>query len=125
MKTPAGAWPSPTKAKARTKVGCDPRQVRKVLFRLLGQNGDEVRKGTPAAFPEVAHAIRRRFGDEVRSILDLMSKVDGPTWWQENGVELYNAVFDLSAGSRSLQVLNDYFLAPKRGGTPLFLKNPT
>jgi len=88
-------------------------------------NGDEVRKGAPAAFPEVAEAIRRRFGGEVQTILDLMSKVDGPTWWQENGVELYNAVFDLSAGSRSLQVLNDYFLAPKRGGTPLCLKNPT
>ncbi len=88
-------------------------------------NADDVRKGTPAAFPEVAQAIQRQFGIDVRSILDLMNRPEGPTWWQQNGVELYNTVFDLSAGSRSLQVLNDYFLAPKRGGTPLCLKNPT
>jgi GNAT superfamily N-acetyltransferase len=256
VKIPAGAWPSPTRAKAHTKVDCDPKQVRNVLRRLLGpgatlgdaahlvgalddaavqvglardgeqihvsvqhpdfefwerrigkdpsgrlyiwnekirietsrqgkglgsrvlrsqvenayafgiaylachaarvnaarperpfsgylvwpargydqsldelangpDNADEVREGTPAAFPEMAEAIRRRFGNEVRSILDLMSKVDGPSWWQEHGVELYRAVFDLSAVSRSLQVLNDYFLAPSRGGTPLCLKNPT
>lgn len=78
-------------------------------------NADEVRQGTPAAFPAVAEAIRRKFGAHVQSILDLMNKPDRLAWWEENGVELYNAVFDLSAGSRSLQVLNDYFLCPREG----------
>jgi hypothetical protein len=48
----------------------------------------------------------------------------GPEWWQVNGVELYRAVFDLTAGSRLLEVFNDSWLDPKRG-VPLCLKNPT
>jgi hypothetical protein len=88
-------------------------------------NADDVRKGTPAAFPEVAAAIRELFGDDVKSIQDLFEAEDGPEWWQVNGVELYHAVFDLSAGSRSVKVFNDYLLNPKRGGIPLCLKNPT
>jgi hypothetical protein len=88
-------------------------------------NADDVRKGTPAAFPEVAGMIRQEFGDDVESIRDLFERRGGREWWQINGVELYHAVFDLSAGSRSLAVFNDYWLAPKKGGIPLCLKNPT
>ncbi len=87
-------------------------------------NADDVRKGTPAAFPEVAGVIRDMFED-VESIQDLYEKRGGPEWWQTNGVELYHAVFDLTAGSRSLKVFNDYWLDPKKGGIPLCLKNPT
>jgi hypothetical protein len=87
-------------------------------------NADDVRKGTPAAFPEVARAIRDQFGDEVKSIRDLLEREGGLQWWQTNGVELYHAVFDLTAGSRSLKAFNDYWLDSKKGGTPLCLKNP-
>jgi hypothetical protein len=87
------------------------------------ENADEVREGTPTAFPQVAAAIRERFGD-VKSIQDLFEEEGGPEWWQSNGVELYRAVFDLTAGSRSLEVFNAYLLHPRRGGTPLCLKNP-
>jgi hypothetical protein len=88
------------------------------------ENADDVRKGTPSAFPEVAKMIRARFGDNVESIQDLLDEEGGPEWWQINGVELYHAVFDLTAGSRSLKVFNEYLLDPKKGGTPLCLKNP-
>ncbi len=87
-------------------------------------NADDVRKGTPTAFPEVARMIREQFGDDVESIQDLLEKRGGLEWWQTNGVELYHALFDLTAGSRSLNVFNDYWLDPKRGGIPLCLKNP-
>jgi len=87
-------------------------------------NADDVRKGTPAAFPEVAGMIREQFSDELESIQDLFEEEGGPEWWQTNGVELYHAVFDLTAGSRSLEVFNDYWLDPKKGGIPLCLKNP-
>jgi hypothetical protein len=87
-------------------------------------NADDVRKGTPAAFPEVAAAIRQQFGESVRSIRDLLLEKGGLAWWQPNGVELYHAVFDLTAQSRSLKAFNDYWLDPKRGGIPLCLRNP-
>jgi hypothetical protein len=60
----------------------------------------------------------------VKSIQDLFLEEGGPEWWQTNGVELYHAVFDLTAGSRSLAVFNDYWLDPKKGGIPLCLKSP-
>ncbi len=88
------------------------------------ENAEDVRKGTPAAFPEVARTIRDQFGDEVKSIQDLLEEEGGLEWWQSNGVELYHAVFDLSAGSRSLKAFNDYWVDPKKGGIPLCLKNP-
>jgi hypothetical protein len=87
------------------------------------ENADDVRQGTPAAFPEVATAIRERFGD-VKSIQDLFEEEGGAEWWQVNGVELYRAVFDLMAGSRSLEIFDAYLLHPKRGGMPLCLKSP-
>jgi hypothetical protein len=87
-------------------------------------NADDVRKGTPAAFPEVAAAIRERFGGDVESIQDLFEEEGGFDWWKTNGVDLYHAVFDLTPGSRSLQIFNDYWLDPNKGGTPLCLKNP-
>jgi hypothetical protein len=86
-------------------------------------NADDVRKGTPAAFPDVAAAIREKFGDGVKCIQDMFEAEGGFEWWQIHGVELYHAVFDLMAGSRSLEVFNDYWLEPKRG-VPLCLKNP-
>jgi hypothetical protein len=88
-------------------------------------NADDVRKGTPAAFPEVARMIREQFSDDLESIRDLFETRGGREWWQTNGVELYNAVFDLTAGSRSLEIFSDYWLDSKRGGMPLCLKNPT
>jgi len=88
-------------------------------------NADEVRKGTPAAFPETARMIRKLFGEDVESIRALFEKRGGPEWWQTNGVELYHAVFDLASGSRSLKTFNNYWHAPHRGGIPLCLKNPT
>jgi hypothetical protein len=88
-------------------------------------NADDVRKDTPAAFPEVARMIREQFGDDVKSIRDLLDEEGGFEWWKINGVELYHAVFDLTAGSRSLSVFNAYWLDPEKGGIPLCLKNPT
>ena len=87
------------------------------------ENADDVREGTPAAFPEVAAAIREQFGDDVKCIQDLFEKEGGPEWWQVHGVELYHAVFDLASGSRSLEIFNNYWVDPKRG-VPLCLKNP-
>jgi len=86
-------------------------------------NADDVREGTPAAFPEVAEMIWEQFGDHVASIQDLLEEEGGLDWWKTNGVELYHAVFDLTAGSRSLEIFNDYWLDPKKGGIPLCLKN--
>jgi hypothetical protein len=88
-------------------------------------NADDVRKGTPAAFPETARMIRKRFGDDVESIRDLYNEEGGFEWWQIHGVELYNAVFDLTPASRSLETFNKYWNDPKKGGIPLCLKNPT
>jgi hypothetical protein len=88
-------------------------------------NAVDVRNGTPAAFPQVARAIRNQFGDDIESVQDLLEEEGGPEWWQTNGVELYHAVFDLTRGSRSLEVFNDYWLNRKKGGIPLCLKNPT
>src|SRR5260370_31846636 len=88
-------------------------------------NADDVRKGTPAAFPEVAEMIREQFADDVQTIRDLFDEEGGPEWWQTNGVELYHAVFDLTEEPRSLKVFNKYWLDPKKGGMPLCLKNPT
>lgn len=48
MKRPAGAWPSPTRAKVRTKTGCDPKLLRTVLRRLLG---------SAATLTDVAHLV--------------------------------------------------------------------
>jgi GNAT superfamily N-acetyltransferase len=87
-------------------------------------NADDVRKGTPAAFPQVAEAIRELFGHDVKSIQDLFDEEGGPEWWQSNGVELYHATFGLTEGARSLRVFNEYLLNPKRGGINLCLKNP-
>ncbi|HBI42889.1 MAG TPA: hypothetical protein DDY78_08535 [Planctomycetales bacterium] len=81
-------------------------------------NADEVRKGTPAAFPEVARMIREQFSDDVESILDLFDEEGGSEWWKINGVELYHAVFDLAAGSRSMKVLNKYWLDPREEECP-------
>ena len=88
-------------------------------------NADDVRKGTPAAFPVVAAAIRQQFRDQVKSIQDLFDEEGGPEWWQTNGVELYNAVFDLTAGSALPEGLQRLLTQPQRGGVPLCLKNPT
>ena len=69
--------------------------------------------------------IREQSGGDVESIRDLLDEEGGFEWWQMNGVELYHAVFDLTAGSRSLETFNDHWLHPRRGGIPLCLKNPT
>jgi hypothetical protein len=87
-------------------------------------NANEVREGTPAAFPAVVAAIHERFGYDIRCIQDLLEEEGGLEWWKTNGVELYHCVFDLAAGSRSLEVLSHYWLDSKKGAIPLCLKNP-
>src|SRR5437016_3711416 len=105
-KVPAHDWPNPTNATVRLPEGQELAEVQEVIRRLLGNdaspgdvahmvgaldgfdqtldelengtdNADDVRKGTPAAFPEVARAIRDQFGDEVKSIRDLLVKEGG------------------------------------------------
>jgi hypothetical protein len=45
--------------------------------------------------------------DDARTVLDLMESERGRTWWLEHGTTIH-AVFDLTLGSRSLDVLQRY-----------------
>lgn len=63
----------------------------------------DIAKSNPAAFD----AIRAAWPDAV-SVLDIMATPAGRTWWKIHGVELLDARFDLSPGSRSMQVLEAY-----------------
>jgi 2'-5' RNA ligase len=56
---------------------------------------------------ETVKKIREKFPD-AETVLDVMLSPGGREWWKENGVDLLNAKFDLSAESRSMKVLNAY-----------------
>jgi hypothetical protein len=43
-----------------------------------------------------------------KSVQDIMKTREGREWWKANGGNLHNAKFDLSDGSRSMQVFNAY-----------------
>jgi len=43
-----------------------------------------------------------------RSVLNLYTTQEGRDWWQKNGDEVHDAVFDLSDGSLSMRTLNAY-----------------
>lgn len=49
------------------------------------------------------------------SVLDLMQTEKGRAWWKENGVALNGAMFDLSEGSRSLQIWDAYMEERAKG----------
>lgn len=42
------------------------------------------------------------------SVLDIFETKEGREWWSQNGTELLNAKFDLTPGSRSMQVMAAY-----------------
>lgn len=68
------------------------------LSSALSEYGDE---------EDFAKDIRKLFpGTE--TILDLMSTQEGREWWKKNGVSIDKGRFDLTSGSRSLQVLEAY-----------------
>lgn len=56
--------------------------------------------------PVIAEA--RKLFPGVESVLDIMRTQEGRDWWKHNGVEMTEAVFDLTPGSRSLKVLQAY-----------------
>ncbi len=55
-----------------------------------------------------AYAKIRAAWPDAESVLDIMATPAGRLWWKQNGVELLDARFDLSPGSRSMQVLEAY-----------------
>ena len=55
-------------------------------------------------------AIRSEFGDDVEDVLDIMQTKKGRAWWKENGEGMGGAIFDMSEGSRSLEVWGRYLL---------------
>lgn len=59
---------------------------------------DNVRAATIAKFPEA------------ETILDIMATEEGRQWWKKNGGS-WDAEFDLTPGSRSLQVFDAYLIA--------------
>lgn len=66
----------------------------------------------PAADRPVFEKAAELFG--AKTILDVMSTQEGRDWWKANGTDLYNARFDLTPGSRSMQVLSDYLAERER-----------
>ena len=57
--------------------------------------------------PDAFAKIRAKW-PTAETVLDIMSTLEGRQWWKENGVELLDARFDLSPGSRSMQILEAY-----------------
>ncbi len=45
---------------------------------------------------------------EAKSVLDVMKTKDGRDWWKKNGVDMHEAKFDLTPGSRSMRILEAY-----------------
>jgi len=72
---------------------------------LMGCNEtiDDIARHTPRK----AEEIRDKFPD-ADDILDVLAEPGGREWWKENGMDLYNAKFDLTEGSKSWDVLNAY-----------------
>ena len=58
-------------------------------------------------FDSLSEELKRQLG-ESRSVFDLFSLPGGKEEWKEKGSDLYDAVFDLREGSKSLQRLQNY-----------------
>jgi hypothetical protein len=77
------------------------------------QNGyfDLPRLGFDGALPpDLPEAFSK-----AHTVLDLLHLPGGLAYWKEHG-EPFDAVFDLSGGSRSLQIFNDYLIERQRRG---------
>lgn len=57
--------------------------------------------------PEEEKTIKKKY-PKAKSILDVMKTSEGRDWWKKNGFDLPKMKFDLTSGSRSLQILEDY-----------------
>lgn len=64
-------------------------------------------KGIRKGEEHVWKATREKF-PEAKTVLDVMSTKEGRDYWKANGVDMLNARFDLTPGSRSLRVLEAY-----------------
>lgn len=54
--------------------------------------------------------IQRYFNDDtIEDVLDIYEHEGGAKWWEKNGVDIPHARFDLSDGSRSMQVWQAYY----------------
>jgi len=60
--------------------------------------------------PKLTAKIRENFPN-AESILDIFEEEGGSEWWKQNGRTLPDARFDLTEGSRSMNVLNAYLKA--------------
>jgi GNAT superfamily N-acetyltransferase len=60
--------------------------------------------------PDLQNDIYEKFGDDVEDVLDIMETKEGRDWWFDNGDWLNDCVFDLSDGSRSMEVWKRYLL---------------
>ena len=63
--------------------------------------------------------IKRDLGKDVETVQDVMQTEEGRQWWKANGEGSTEAVFDLTPGSQSMQVMAAYLEAKAA------LKNPT
>lgn len=53
---------------------------------------------------------------EAESVQDIMAQEGGAEWWAEHGQSMNQAVFDLTEGSRSRYILEEYIAAKKKAG---------
>lgn len=70
-----------------------------------------VRERDPGAYdPGAEDLVDKIYKDfpDASSVLDIMITKKGRDWWKENGRNLFDAKFDLSDNSRSMQVFNTY-----------------
>jgi predicted double-glycine peptidase len=63
---------------------------------------------------KVAAAARKAF-PSAQSVLDVMSTPEGRDWWKKHGTDMEQAVFDLTPGSRSRQILDAYQREKRKG----------
>jgi|GEM_PF-3358006 len=86
-------------------------------LRAPGANGyiTWARLGFTGDIPtEVLADVQAKFGDDITRVEQLMEKPGGSAWWRENGVT-WEAKFDFTPGSYSMQTLEPYLERLARG----------
>ncbi len=65
-----------------------------------------IRKPNGQPYYDLQEAVERF--PEAKSVQDILSTPEGREWWKANGQELTDTRFDLTPGSRSMQILDAY-----------------
>jgi len=72
---------------------------------------------------EALEAEARKKFPGAESILDIMKTPEGQQWWKKNGLTMTKAIFDLTPGSRSRQVLETYLEEREKRSSSQMTKN--